>query len=82
MLCGGKGPATDLWTLPWGSNGMTSHHIQNATLPAASVFTNAHANLSMQIAFLAHTVQTKGNSIRFVHQSLCSLKISNLLKAI
>jgi hypothetical protein len=27
-------------------------------------------------------VQTKGNSIHFVHQSLCSPKISTLLKAI
>jgi hypothetical protein len=36
----------------------------------------------MQIAFFMHTVQTKANSIRFAHQSLCSPRISTLLKAI
>jgi hypothetical protein len=69
IFSGGKDPATDLWTLPLGSSGMTSHHVQNAISLVAPVFTNAHANLSMQIAFVTHTVQTKGNSICFVHLS-------------
>ncbi len=58
ILSGGKDPAMDLWTLPLGSNGMTSHHVQNAILLAAPEFTNAHANLFMQIAFFTHTVRT------------------------
>jgi hypothetical protein len=82
ILSGGKDPATDLWALPLGSNGMTSHHINNAITPAALEFTDAHVNLSKQIAFFTHTVQTKGNSIRFAHQSFCSPKISTLPKAI
>ena len=82
ILSGGKDPATDLWTLPLSSKGMTSHHVHNAILPAAPVCINAHANLSTQIAFFAHTVQTKAYSICFAHQSLCSPKISTLLKAI
>jgi hypothetical protein len=61
---------------------MTSHQVQNAILLAAPVSTNAHANLSTQLAFFTHTVQTKGNSIHFAHQSHCSPKISTLLKAI
>jgi hypothetical protein len=59
ILSGGKDPATDLWILPLGSNGMTSHHIQNAISPAAPAFTNAHANLSTQIAFFTHQCKPK-----------------------
>jgi hypothetical protein len=61
---------------------MTSHHVQNAILPAAPVCTNAYTNLSMQITLFTHTVQTKENSICFAHQSFCSPKISTMLKAI
>jgi hypothetical protein len=61
---------------------MTSHHVHNAILLAAPLFTNAHSYLSMQIAFFTDTVQTKANSIHFAHQSLCSPKNSTLLKAI
>jgi hypothetical protein len=82
IISGGKDLATDLWTLPLGSNGMTSHYVQNTILPVDPAFTNAHANLSTQIAFFTHTVQTKGNSIHFAHQCICSPKISTLLKAI
>jgi hypothetical protein len=82
ILSGGKDPAMNLWTLPLGSNGMTSHHIHDAILLAAPVCTDAHAYLSTKIAFFTHTVQTKANSTRFAHQSLCSPKISTLLKAI
>jgi hypothetical protein len=82
ILVGGKDPDTNLWTLSLGSTSMTSHCIDDVILPAAPVYANAHAHLSMQIAFFTHTVQTKANSIRFAHQSLCSPKISMLLKAI
>jgi hypothetical protein len=62
--------------------GTTSHHVANMILPAAPVFANARANMATQIAFFTHTVRTKANSIRFAHQSLCSPKISTLLKSI
>jgi hypothetical protein len=82
ILHGGKDLATDLWTLPLGTKGMTSHHVHIGISLAAPVCTNTHAYLSTQIAFFTHTVQTKANSIRFAHQSLCSPKISTQLKAI
>jgi hypothetical protein len=46
---------------------MTSHRINDAIPPAAPVYANAYAHLSMQIAFFAHTMQTKANSIRLAH---------------
>jgi hypothetical protein len=83
MLSGKKDPSTDLWTLPLGSNqGKTSHHVNNKILPAAPVYANAHANMTAQIAFFMHTIRNKANSICFAHQSLCSPKISTLLKTI
>ncbi len=82
ILSGDKDPATDLWTLPLGSTGRTSDH-NDVVIPfVAPVVANTHANLTTQIAFFAHTVQNKANSIRFAHQSLCSQCISTLLKAI
>jgi hypothetical protein len=37
---------------------------------------------SNQLGLFTHTIQTKANSIKFAHQSLCSLCPSTLLKAI
>ncbi len=82
ILRGKKDTTTDLWTLPLGTPGMTSQHITNVLPLAAPVFANAHAHSATQIAFFTHTVQTKANSIQFAHQSLCSPRISTLLKAI
>jgi hypothetical protein len=82
ILGGEKDPLTDLWTLPLRSHDMTSQHA-TSTLPlAAPDFADAHAQPAVQIAFFAHTVQTKANSIHFAHQLLCSPRISTLLKAI
>jgi hypothetical protein len=81
-LRGEKDPSTDLWTLPLGSQGMTSQHTNCVLLLAAPVIANAHAHPAVQIAFFVHTVCTKANSIRFAHQSLCSPQISTLLKVI
>jgi hypothetical protein len=80
ILQGGKDQATNLWTLPIGNRGMTSHHDNNVILPAAPVLANAHAHYATtQIAFFTHTIRNKANSIRFAHQSLCSPRISMLL---
>jgi len=35
-----------------------------------------------EFGFFTHTIRTKANSIKFAHQSMCSPKISTLLKAI
>ncbi len=82
ILRGEKDPSTDLWTLPLGSHNMTSQHATSTLLLAAPDFADAHAQPAVQIAFFDHTVRTKANSICFAHQSLCSPRISTLLKAI
>ena len=39
-------------------------------------------NDTINVATFAHTVHTKANSIKFAHQSFCSLRMSTFLKAI
>ncbi len=79
ILQGKKDPSTDLWTLPLGSPWT---HTRAAT-PANHCPSNASAHMATtQIAFFMHTVRNKANSICFTHQSLCSQRISTLLKAI
>ncbi len=69
ILNGAKDPATDLWTLPLGSpKSTTSHHVTDMIPPVAPEFADARANIATGIACFTHTVQTKTNSIRFVHQ--------------
>ncbi len=82
ILCGDKYPTTDLWTLPLGSVDMTTHRIKDTIPLAAPVVVDAHAHLPTPFACFTHTVQTKANSVRFLHQSRCSPRISTLLKAI
>ncbi len=82
ILRGEKDPSTDLWTLLLGSHDMTSQHATSTLPSAAPDFANPYAQPTVQIAFIAHTVRTKANSIRFAHQSLYSPRISTLLKAI
>jgi hypothetical protein len=82
ILSGDKDPSTDLWTLLLGSVDMTTHCIKDAIPLVAPVLAGIHAHLPTAIGCFTHTVQTEANSIRFVHQSLCSPCISTLLKAI
>jgi hypothetical protein len=83
ILTGGKDPTTDLWTLPIGILHKSSHHVNTAmTLLAAPDKTNTHVRSPTNITLFTHTVQNKSNSIQFAHQSLCSPKISTLLKAV
>jgi hypothetical protein len=82
ILRGEKDPSMDLWTLPLGSHDMTSQHTMSTLPLAAPDFADTHAQPAVQIEFFADTVRTKANSILFAHQSLCSLQISTLLKAI
>jgi hypothetical protein len=49
---------------------------------APHVTADAHAAKPLQVASFTHTVQTKANSIRFTHLSLCSPAIPTLLKAL
>ncbi len=60
----------------------THTHTQTAT-PANHCPSIASAHMATtQIAFFTHTLHNKANSIHFAHQSLCSPRISTLLKAI
>jgi hypothetical protein len=61
---------------------MTSQNSLVRSPSAALYVADAHARNSLQIAFFAHTVRTKANSIRFAHQSLCSPTIKTLHNAI
>jgi hypothetical protein len=68
ILQGEKDPATNLWTLPLGSPGMTSQNAKRVLPLAAPVVADAHAHSAMQIAFFTHTMRNKANSIHFAHQ--------------
>ncbi len=72
ILTGEKDPSTDIWTLLLGIQGMTSQHAPCTLLAVAPVIADTHASPIIQNASFAHTVCTKGNSIHFVHQLLCS----------
>ena len=83
ILQGAKDPTTGLWTLLLGSKNMTYQLApQCQLLLAAPNIADAHAHTALQITLFAHTVCRKANSIRFSHQSLCSPRVSTLLKAI
>jgi hypothetical protein len=83
ILTGSKDPTTDLWTLPMGTPRTSSHHANTTmTLLAAPDETNTHTRRFTNTALFTHMVRRKANSTYFAHQSLCSSKISTLLKAI
>jgi hypothetical protein len=70
ILWGEKNPSTDLWTLPLGSQGMTSQHA-NCVLPsAAPVVANAHAHPAIQIAFFIRYAPKQTASV--LHTNLCA----------
>jgi hypothetical protein len=91
ILRGNKGWQTDLWTLPL-SDGKTCTIAQHDTVMpvlACPKMASAHRCLSMQTTAIAnqlelftHTIHSRANSVKLAHQSLCSLKILTLLKAI
>ncbi len=62
---------------------MTSHSNPVAIFLMApgNVYSHSH-HATTQRAFFTHNVRNKANSIWFAHQSLCSPRISTLLKAI
>jgi hypothetical protein len=83
ILMGSKDCTTDLWTLPLGTPRTITHHSNKAMIIlAAPDCANTHVHSPTNNAFFMHTVQNKANSIHFAYQSLCSPKISMLLKAI
>ncbi len=91
ILHGYKDPRTDLWTLPL-NNGKTLTTAQHDTVMpvlGSPNMASAHTSLFMQAtstapqsALFTHTIHNRAKSIKFTHQSLCSLQILTLLKAI
>ena len=72
ILRGLKDPSTDLWTLPIG------RPVQPLpSIPGASTSVS-----HKHVATFTHSVRTRVNAVKFAHQSLCSPKISTLLKAV
>jgi hypothetical protein len=69
-----------LWTLSMGTPRTSSHQADMAmTLLATPVETNTQARSPTNTGLLTHTVRQK---LHFAHQSLCSPRMSTLLKAI
>jgi hypothetical protein len=89
ILRGFKDPSTDLWTLPIGKNVRTSPGPNILSRPGPCSgraphvnYPSASATPAVTVATFTHSVQTRANAIKFAHQSLCSPKISTLLKAV
>jgi hypothetical protein len=85
IIRGFKDPSTDLWTLP------IPNKVSNTPIPAlprtgpCSTRATHHATEippTNNIATFTHSVRMRANAVRFAHQSLCSSRISTLLKAV
>jgi hypothetical protein len=89
ILRGFKDPSTDLWTLPIGQNVRTTPGPNILSRPGPCFGRAPHVNdpsasatPAVAVATFTHSVRTRANAIKFAHQSLCSPKISTLLKAV
>jgi hypothetical protein len=91
ILRGCKDLFTDPWTLPLNDRKTRTTAQHDAVMPVLVCLNiaSAHMCLSMQATAMApqsalftHTIHNKANSIKFSHQSSCSVQISTLLKAI
>ncbi len=89
ILCGFKDPSTNLWTLPIPTKVCTAPGPTVLPRPGPCEGCTPHLPMDasdthpgVALATFMHSVQTWANAVKFAHQSLCSLKISTLLKAI
>ena len=89
ILRGYKDAKTDLWNLPLGGGQRTpARHdfvmpvVACPKIATARTWSPPADDDNTQVATFAHTVRTKANSIKYAHQSLCSPRLSTLLKAI
>ena len=85
LLRGFKEPSTDLWTLPIRTADMWATHksgpIATPVFPSKTKGDEVHPGITDLVLF-SHSVRTRGNGVKFAHQSLCNPKISTLLKAV
>jgi hypothetical protein len=83
ILRGYKDPSTDLWTLPITPHGIRSAISQSSSVCDCAPHPNNTLHSGVQPAPFTHSIHTRGNGIKFTHQSLCNPKIiSTLLKAV
>ena len=78
ILQGLKDPSTDLWTLPIKTAKMWA--ATDVQTVATTKGDTVHPGVDL--AGFTHSVRTRGNGVKFAHQSLCNPKISTLLKAV
>jgi hypothetical protein len=83
ILRGYKDPSTDLWSLPITKEGMRTTPSQNdLPQPCPGISRAPHPPLAIyEGALFLHSVRTRANNVKCVHQLLCNPKISTLLKA-
>ena len=84
ILRGYKDAATDLWTLPLTADAMQSALPRSSPVIDCALHDNGTAlvHLGVDLATFTHSVRTRANGVKFAHQSLCSPRISTLLKAV
>jgi hypothetical protein len=95
ILMGHKDPSMDLWTLllPTGRMWTSPTHVAvtmpTSPQPSPCIDCAPHPPIGpnnlhpgVNVAAFTHSVQTRTNPTKFAHQSLCSSKISSLLKAV
>ena len=81
ILRGFKDPSTDLWTLPIKTTKMwADNSIQMTDTSPMTKGDGIHPGVDL--AAFSHLIRTRGNGVKFAHQSLCNPKISTLLKAV
>jgi hypothetical protein len=78
ILQGLKDPSTDLWTLPIKTTKMWAE----TAIPIVATTKGDTIHPGVDLAGFSHSVRTRGNGVKFAHQSLCNPKISTLLKAV
>ena len=84
ILRGLKDPASDLWTLPINPKDMRTTLSRSSPVidRAPHVPLNSPIHPAVDLAHFTHSIKTRSNGVKFAHQSLCSPKISTLLKAV
>ena len=82
ILRGYKDPASDLWTLPITADAMKTALPRSAPVFDRALHDTAPVHPGVDLANFTHSIKTRANGVKFAHQSLCSPKISTLLKAV
>ncbi len=84
ILRGYKDPSTDLWTLPIKTKQMWTDGNDpfQWTFPTLTAAQGDGIHQGVDLAAFSHSIRTRGNGVKFAHQSLGNPRISTLLKAV